>query len=98
VWVTLERTFHAGIPALVLLVEDDGPGIAPGDLTRIFEAGFTTQVASTGRGLAIVHALALQAGGEVSAENRVLGGARLRIALPIAAGDDLAGQDDPSLS
>ncbi|WP_424018674.1 PAS domain S-box protein [Halorientalis pallida] len=39
-------------------VEDDGPGIPPGDQERVFEIGYTTATEGTGLGLAIVESIA----------------------------------------
>ena len=51
-----------------LWVEDNGPGIAPKDAARVFDAFYTTRADSggTGLGLAICRALAENAGGRVA--------------------------------
>jgi two-component system sensor histidine kinase BaeS len=68
---------HVGVHALddevELRVDDDGPGIAPEDLPRVFERLYTSRTVpgrtlGTGIGLAIVHELALAMGGDVSVE------------------------------
>jgi two-component system OmpR family sensor kinase len=79
---------------LNLTVEDDGPGIPASDLARVFEEGYSTDPSSSGRGLAIVRTLAQEAGGEARAEVRALGGARLRVMLPIRGGDEIRGDDE----
>ena len=67
-----------------LVVEDDGPGFE--DLDRAFEPFFTTKGVGegTGLGLAIVHQSVRAFGGEVVAENRREGGARVVVRLPAA--------------
>ncbi len=68
--------------ALVLLVDDDGPGIPEADRDRIFAPFFTTKQRGTGLGLALVRRAAEAHGGEARAEPSPLGGARLRLVLP----------------
>lgn len=59
---------------IILTVEDDGPGIEPDDLERIFErfyrADLARGTAGTGLGLAIVRHIMKAHGGDVWAENR----------------------------
>lgn len=64
-------------------IEDNGPGIAPNYLTHIFEPFFTTKEDSNriGLGLAIAKVLAIAHRGEITAENRIDGGAFFRIRL-----------------
>jgi signal transduction histidine kinase len=72
----------------VITVDDDGPGIAPGDLQRVFERfyradrGPNRQMGS-GLGLAIVAELALAMGGTVRAESPINadGGSRFVVTL-----------------
>ena len=71
-----------------LQVEDDGPGIPPEDLERVFERLFqsrspTDRQLGSGLGLAIVRELVSAMGGEVRAESptRPDGGTRLVILL-----------------
>jgi two-component system phosphate regulon sensor histidine kinase PhoR len=71
----------------VLSVADTGPGIPPGDLTRIFERFYRVDKSrarpgGTGLGLAIVKHLVQVMEGEVSAENRLHGGAVFTVTLP----------------
>lgn len=82
--------------ALVLSVEDEGRGIAPGDLDRIFEK-FTRlsrgdgRPAGTGLGLAIAKGTVEAMGGTIRAESPVRWGrgTRIVIALPAASSDTL---------
>jgi signal transduction histidine kinase len=71
----------------VVTVEDDGPGIAPELLPRLFTP-FVKGAGSggLGLGLAIVRAVAESHGGSVRAENRPGGGATFRFALPVQGG------------
>jgi len=78
--------------AVVLWVVDDGPGIAPDDLPRVFEPHFRSDRSGSGRsgtglGLAIVAELAAAMGGGVWAESPVsaTGGTRMVVQIPVAA-------------
>ncbi|MBA4080240.1 MAG: sensor histidine kinase, partial [Erythrobacter sp.] len=73
-----------------ITIEDDGPGIAPGDRARVFEPFFTTRRASggSGLGLPIVLSLVAAAGGALALAESDAGeggGARFVLRLPMAA-------------
>jgi signal transduction histidine kinase len=74
----------AGAPfdGVEIVVRDTGPGIAPGDLPRIFEAGFSTQAGSSGLGLAVCRRILEQHGGSISVESRPGYGTSFRFRLP----------------
>jgi two-component system nitrogen regulation sensor histidine kinase NtrY len=77
-------TTHEGERA-VLIVEDNGPGIARERRELVFEPYETTRAHGTGLGLAIVKKIILDHGGEVAvAESEALGGARFEIRLRLA--------------
>jgi PAS domain S-box-containing protein len=65
-------------------VADNGPGIAPAILGRIFEPYFTTKPVGvgTGLGLSIGRNIVTSLGGTLTASNRSEGGAVFRIFLP----------------
>ncbi|EAU64486.1 signal transduction histidine kinase [Stigmatella aurantiaca DW4/3-1] len=69
-----------------LLVEDNGPGIPPEVLPRLFQPFFTTKPPGkgTGLGLALCWQYIARAGGTLHAENRAEGGARFVLKLPLA--------------
>jgi two-component system, NtrC family, nitrogen regulation sensor histidine kinase NtrY len=66
----------------VVDVEDNGPGIPPVMREVVFDPYVTTKHTGTGLGLAIVKKIAIEHGGDVTAEKSSLGGARLRLSLP----------------
>jgi signal transduction histidine kinase len=68
--------------AVEITVTDNGPGIPPDALGRIFEAYFTTKERGTGLGLAIVKNNAELYGGSVRVESELGKGARFTIVFP----------------
>ena len=67
---------------VVLLVTDNGPGIAPDLREKVLAPYFTTKEAGTGLGLPTVHKIISDLGGELSIESSDTGGAAIRILLP----------------
>jgi signal transduction histidine kinase len=65
-----------------IAVSDNGMGIAPELLPRIFEPHFSTRSGGTGLGLAIVRRLVESWGGSVHAESVPGQGATIRIRVP----------------
>ncbi len=65
-------------------VEDDGPGVNPADLDRIFEPYFSTHDSGTGLGLPIARRVVEGHGGRISARNRIAGGLRVTMSWPAA--------------
>ena len=66
---------------VVLSVVDDGSGIAPEMLPRIFEPHFSTRSSGTGLGLAIVRRLVESWDAVVSVESESGRGTRIHISL-----------------
>lgn len=64
-------------------VSDNGPGIAPHLLQRIFEPYFTTKHRGMGLGLAVAKKVIEEHGGKISAANTAEGGGVFTILLPI---------------
>jgi signal transduction histidine kinase len=66
-----------------ICVADNGPGIPPTDLPKIFLPFYTTKSEGTGLGLAVVQKVALQHAGSIEARNRPDGGAEFLLWLPL---------------
>jgi two-component system sensor histidine kinase CiaH len=72
--------------AAVLVVDDDGRGLRPEDLPRVFDRFWRAPDApsgGTGLGLAIARWIVERHGGTISAANRPGGGARFEVRLPV---------------
>ncbi|MDL9997392.1 ATP-binding protein [Variovorax sp. J22P240] len=68
----------------VLAVTDNGRGIAPESLPRIFEPFFSTRDGGLGLGLSLCETLAVGMGGSLAAEAASPRGARFTLRLPLA--------------
>ncbi|MEO6324511.1 MAG: ATP-binding protein, partial [Thermoanaerobaculia bacterium] len=67
-----------------LTVDDEGSGISPTDVPRLFEPYFSKKEGGLGLGLAMVRRIIEDHGGKVQAESKAEGGgARFRISLPV---------------
>ncbi len=62
---------------------DTGPGFEGDADRRLFEPYFTTKSTGTGLGMAISYRMVAEHGGEIVAENRAGGGARVTVRLPL---------------
>jgi signal transduction histidine kinase len=67
-------------------VADEGPGLAPADLERIFEPFFSLRSGGTGLGLPIAHRFVQAHGGTLRAANGAQGGALFTVFLPVVIG------------
>ena len=74
--------------AIVVQVEDNGPGIAADHLASIWDPFWSTRSEGegTGLGLAVVHEIVTAHGGEIDVQSTPGAGARFRVTLPMADG------------
>jgi signal transduction histidine kinase len=76
-------------------VRDDGPGVAPEMIPRLFEPYATSKAHGTGLGLAIAQRIAVEHGGELSYVPLPLG-AEFRMVLPIEGPPPVSEMPPPS--
>jgi len=69
-------------------IEDNGPGIPPSDVPRVFDLFFTTKEVGegTGLGLSVSHGIVADHGGRLCYEDAAAGGARFVVTVPADAG------------
>ena len=82
----IEVRAEQGGNAVLLTIEDDGPGIDEAILDQVFDPFVTTKPAGqgTGLGLAVCYTIAERLGGSIEAGNQVAGGAVFKVTLPVA--------------
>jgi signal transduction histidine kinase len=78
--VTL-RTRRAGTRILIE-VEDDGTGIPPDVLPRLFDPFFSTKEGGSGLGLALTQQIVKDHGGDLAVDSSVGKGTVFRVAVP----------------
>ncbi|HHN75357.1 MAG TPA: HAMP domain-containing protein, partial [Acidobacteria bacterium] len=69
-------------PAIWISVEDDGPGIEPGTLSRLFEPDVTTRETGSGLGLPIARQAVEAHGGTIEVDSTPGRGSRFTVVLP----------------
>jgi len=77
----------------VIVLEDNGPGIAVEERERVFEPYRSGKAGGLGLGLALVKGIVLAHGGSIAVDEGNLGGARFIIHLPRRGAPDSGEQD-----
>ena len=97
-WIRVATSTAPG--SVVIEVEDNGVGIAPGDLANIFDPFFTTKAteAGTGLGLAISRDIAAGIGGEIAVASVEGKGTTFRVVLPASTTAEARPQAAPRLA
>jgi signal transduction histidine kinase len=67
----------------VIVVEDEGPGIPPEQLPKIFDLYFTTKADGTGVGLAVTHQIVDAHHGSIEVDSLPGKGTRMIVSLPL---------------
>jgi signal transduction histidine kinase len=79
------RTLRVDARRVAIVVTDNGGGIAPEDLPRLFDPYFTTRRTGTGIGLAISRNIIEGLGGRITVASERDRGTEIRIELPLDA-------------
>ena len=82
--VQVSTTKSTAGDALVLQVQDNGPGIPANKLEEVFDPYFTTKPEGIGLGLWIARQIAVAHGGTLRTENAPVGGAIFTLLLPLS--------------
>jgi nitrogen fixation/metabolism regulation signal transduction histidine kinase len=88
----------AGKPVASIVVTDNGPGFQRELIGTVFDPYVTSKPKGTGLGLAIVKKIVEEHGGRIEADNRRMGGARVRILLPLGESGKFLGSREPRKS
>ncbi|HLO26275.1 MAG TPA: ATP-binding protein [Geobacteraceae bacterium] len=80
--ITLGAAYDAGTESFRLTFADQGEGIAPEDVQKIFQPYFTTKEAGIGLGLAITERIIREHGGEIQVESEPGRGTTFTVTLP----------------
>jgi len=100
--VTIDPVWGLPLPQgekyIKITFKDQGTGIKPADLPKIFDPYFTTKVKGTGLGLAASHSIIKNHGGCILAESELAKGTTFYIYLPATDKHVMAGRDqDPTV-
>ena len=79
----LVRTRSVGVDTVELTVEDNGPGIPAGAMSKLFEPSFTTKPEGHGFGLSTCYRIVKNHGGTIGVENAPRSGARFTVSFPV---------------
>jgi nitrogen fixation/metabolism regulation signal transduction histidine kinase len=80
--ITITTRYDVARDIIVSEISDNGRGIAPSDLQKLFQPYFSTKGRGTGLGLAIVHRIITEHNGKIKAVANQPQGARFIVELP----------------
>jgi signal transduction histidine kinase len=87
--LTVTTCVGADVNCGIILVEDNGPGIAEKDKMQLFMPFFTTKSEGLGMGLSICRSILDSLGGRISFDNRPEQGSVFRVELPLVVAREL---------
>jgi len=82
--IRIESRLTANRRQLVVHIEDNGPGISPENMSRIFDPFFSTKNGGSGLGLAVSYGIVQNHHGDLNVINLPHRGCRFTITLPLA--------------
>jgi len=97
-WLRVSSVYDADANAVLVDVEDNGPGIPASDRDKVFEPFFTTKPVGegTGLGLSVSYGIVREHGGGIELVNDaspgLLGGGHFRVRLPVDGQNHLAAE------
>ncbi len=86
--VLITATFELQDQTIKLSVTDNGQGIPPESLDKIFRPFYTTKKKGTGLGLATCHRIITAYGGTISVESEIGQGSTFTVTLPVMTKDE----------
>jgi nitrogen fixation/metabolism regulation signal transduction histidine kinase len=81
--ISLGAKYDTETGSFLLTFADQGQGIAPDEIPKIFQPYFTTKEAGIGLGLAITERIIREHGGEIAVESKVGAGTTFTVILPM---------------
>ena len=79
----LSRPGGRAVPLILITISDNGPGIFPEEMERIFTPFYTTKTGGSGLGLAICQKIITDHGGFLKIALRPEGGTSVKVSLPL---------------
>jgi PAS domain S-box-containing protein len=92
--IVIRTALDASAQTVTIMVEDNGVGIASGDLARVSEAFFTTKNAGTGLGLAIASQIVERHGGHLAVTSTEGVGTTVHVTLPAESVREIAARSE----
>jgi two-component system NtrC family sensor kinase len=75
--------------ACSVTISDTGHGVAPENLTQLFNPFFTTKAGGTGLGLSVSYGIVKEHGGRIEVASQPGNGAVFTVTLPLSRGDEM---------
>jgi two-component system, NtrC family, nitrogen regulation sensor histidine kinase NtrY len=81
--IVIRSEYYQSRELVVVEISDNGKGINPRDIQKLFQPYYSTKGRGTGLGLAIVQRIILDHGGKIVVSNNPKGGAKFSLELPL---------------